>query len=98
LSAARPDLPALLQQQVRLRERLRRGVGHGMQGRTAALERLEAHLKHLDPRQVLERGYAIVTDRQGEIVRSSAQLAEGSDVQMTLARGTAQARVTGTTE
>jgi exodeoxyribonuclease VII large subunit len=98
LSTARPDLPALLEQQARLRERLRRGAGHGMQRRAAALERLEAHLKHLDPRQVLERGYAIVTDQRGGIVRSSDQLVVGSDVQMALARGTAQARVTGTTD
>jgi exodeoxyribonuclease VII large subunit len=69
-----------------------------MQRQAAAVERLEAHLKHLDPRQVLERGYAIVTDEQGGIVRSSAQLALGSDVHLALAHGAAQARVTGTSD
>jgi exodeoxyribonuclease VII large subunit len=96
LTAARPDVDSLLEQQARLRERLRRAAAHGMQQRAATLERLEAHLKHLDPRQVLERGYAIVTDEQGGIVRSHAQLAVGSDVHMALAQGAARARVTGT--
>jgi exodeoxyribonuclease VII large subunit len=95
LAAARPDAFLLLAQQVRLRERLLRAAAHAMHRRAAALERLEAHLKHLDPRQVLERGYAIVTDEQGRIVRSSEQLAIGSDVHMALARGSAQARITG---
>jgi exodeoxyribonuclease VII large subunit len=98
LAAARPDARSLLEQQARLRERLQRAVAHGMQRRAATLERLEAHLKHLDPRQVLERGYAIVTDEQGRIVRSHVQLAVGSDVHMALADGAARARVTGTSD
>ena len=67
-----------------------------MHRRAAIVERLEAHLKHLDPRQVLERGYAIVTDDQGRIVRSHLQLDVGSNVQLALAEGAARARVTGT--
>jgi exonuclease VII large subunit len=47
---------------------------------------------------VLERGYAIVTDAQGCIVRSSAQLPVDSEVNLALARGSAQARVTRTSD
>jgi len=98
LGAARLDVGARVDEQARLRERLRRAVVQGIQRRAAHLQRLEAHLKHLDPRQVLERGYAIVTDTQGRIVRSSRQLTVGSDVSMALAHGAAQARVTGTSD
>jgi exodeoxyribonuclease VII large subunit len=98
LTAVRPAVGELVQQQARLRERLRRAALQGMERRAARLERLEVHLKHLDPRQVLERGYAIVTDTQGRIVRSNLELEVGSDVRMTLARGSAQARVTGTSD
>jgi exodeoxyribonuclease VII large subunit len=96
LATARPDTSSLFAQQLRLRERLRRALAQGMHRRAATVERLEAHLKHLDPRQVLERGYAIVTDDQGRIVRSHLQLEVGSNVQMALADGAARARVTGT--
>ena len=96
LGAARPDPLALQAHQAHVRARLLRAMAHGMQRRAAAVERLEAHLKHLDPRQVLQRGYAIVTDEQGRIVHSSTELAVGSSVQMALGEGTAQARVTGT--
>jgi exodeoxyribonuclease VII large subunit len=96
LSTARPDPLALLDRQAQLRARLSRAAAHGMQRRAAAVERLEAHLKHLDPRQVLQRGYAIVTDEQGHIVHSSAQLAVGTSVQLALGEGAAQARVTRT--
>jgi exodeoxyribonuclease VII large subunit len=96
LSGARPDPLALLERQAQLRARLVRVVAHGMQRRAAAVARLEAHLNHLDPRQVLQRGYAIVTDEQGHIVHSSAQLTVGGSVQLALGQGAAQAQVTGT--
>jgi exodeoxyribonuclease VII large subunit len=98
LAAARPAVGARLSEQARLHERLRRALAQDMQQRAAHLGRLTAHLKHLDPRQVLERGYAIVSDTQGRIVRSSGQLAVGSDVHLALAHGAAQARVTGTSD
>ncbi len=98
LAAARPDPLALLERQAHLRARLLRAQAHAMQRRAAAVERLGAHLKHLDPRQVLQRGYAIVTDEHGRIVHTSAQLAVGSSVQLALGQGAAQARVTGTTD
>lgn len=36
----------------------------------------EAKLKHLDPHAILERGYAIITDDQGEIIRQVAAVKE----------------------
>jgi exodeoxyribonuclease VII large subunit len=60
------------------------------------LEALDSHLVHLDPRQVLERGYAIVRDDQGRVVRDSSCLKHGSEVAMQFAVGQASAKVTRT--
>jgi len=43
----------------------------------------------------LERGYSVVEDAAGKIVRDSAQIASGDELKMTFAKGAAKARVTG---
>ena len=50
-------------------------------------------LAHLDPRAVLERGYSIVRDETGRIVRRSGEVASGDLVDITFAEGSASARV-----
>jgi exodeoxyribonuclease VII large subunit len=70
------------------RERLRRD--------TSRVESLGRNLAHLDPARVLERGYAIVARRGGPVVTDAARLAPGDALSITLARGAADATVTGT--
>jgi exodeoxyribonuclease VII large subunit len=60
------------------------------------LAALEAHLKHLNPELVLERGYAIALDASGAVVRDAAKLAPGDDLTVKLARGSAATRVVKT--
>jgi exodeoxyribonuclease VII large subunit len=60
-------------------------------------ERVKAiaqHLAHLNPRAVLERGYAIVTDARGDVVQDSASVQPGDDVTLSFARGEAGATIT----
>ena len=59
----------------------------------ARLATLAAHLGHLNPRAVLERGYSITRDAQGQVVRDGAILKEGERLALTFARGEASARV-----
>jgi exodeoxyribonuclease VII large subunit len=59
------------------------------------LRALGAHLVHLNPKAVLERGYAIVTTAGGAIVQDSRQLNPGDDVALAFAQGAADARITG---
>jgi exodeoxyribonuclease VII large subunit len=54
---------------------------------------LAQSLAHLDPRGVLERGYAIVTTSDGTVVQSVAQLEVGGVVGIGLARGSATATI-----
>jgi exodeoxyribonuclease VII large subunit len=74
----------------RLRQLLRRMRFAGA-GRTRERERhlvaLRAALSHLDPTQVLERGYSIVRDSSGHVRTSSAGLEPGSALDVTFSQG-----------
>src|SRR5215475_942966 len=61
--------------------------------RVARVEALATSLTHLDPRAVLERGYSIVRDDAGRVVRRGAAVAAGDLLDVTFAEGGAQARV-----
>ena len=60
----------------------------------ARLDALARSLAHLSPQAVFERGYAMVTVPEGQIVQDSAQVAPGDDVVLTFARGHAAAKIT----
>jgi exodeoxyribonuclease VII large subunit len=53
-------------------------------------------LGHLDPTQVLSRGYSIVRGPDGHVRRSSAGLARGDALDITFAEGAASAEVRDT--
>jgi exodeoxyribonuclease VII large subunit len=59
----------------------------------ALLEQLEHELKALSPIAILERGYALVFDLSGKLVKSSAQVQTGDEISARLAKGTLTARV-----
>jgi exodeoxyribonuclease VII large subunit len=61
--------------------------------RRARWQQLTTHLDALSPLQVLERGYAMVFDSVGNLVREPAQVKPGGGLEIRLARGTIQARV-----
>ena len=58
--------------------------------RRAKLGIMAAALAQLSPQATLERGYSIVRDSNGSVVRSSAQLAAGAAVELRFAHGWAQ--------
>jgi len=59
----------------------------------ARLDQLEHQLKALSPTAILERGYALVFDRSGKLVKSSAQVEPGEQISARLAEGAVIARV-----
>lgn len=63
-------------------------------GRRSRLESIAAKLSQLSPLRILERGYAIVTAESGQIVTSGRQAPAGSTVNVRLAEGGLEARVT----
>jgi len=61
-----------------------------------ALDRQTASLEALSPVAILNRGYALVFDAKGELVKDAARLQAGDEVSARLARGRVRARVTAT--
>ncbi len=61
----------------------------------AALDRRTASLEALSPVAILNRGYALVFDAQGQLVKDAERLAVGDELSARLARGKVRARVTG---
>jgi exodeoxyribonuclease VII large subunit len=55
--------------------------------RRGGLERLAGRLDELSPLKVLDRGYALVFDAAGNLVKDAAQLSAGDDIRARLARG-----------
>ena len=55
--------------------------------RRQRLERAAMRLELLDPQLVLQRGYTLLTDRQGHVVTSVHQAPPGAALQATLADG-----------
>jgi exodeoxyribonuclease VII large subunit len=58
------------------------------------IESLAAQLSHLSPLSILERGYAIVQDEQGAIVKDAASVPVNSALDVRLARGRLKTKVT----
>lgn len=61
--------------------------------RRAHWERLDSQLRALSPKAILDRGYALVFDSQGRLVKEASQLAPGQQVRTQLARGEFVAKV-----
>ena len=64
--------------------------------RRAALERRAASLEALSPVAILNRGYALVFDANGDLVKDAVRLKSGQKISARLARGRVRAQVTGT--
>jgi exodeoxyribonuclease VII large subunit len=73
--------------------RLNTAMRSRLQRQQQALLRLEQNLHHLNPTCVLSRGYALVQDAEGRVVRASSQLQIGEQVSLTLAEGAADATI-----
>jgi exodeoxyribonuclease VII large subunit len=67
--------------------RLRRAVPASLRERQQRVGALRTALAHLDPTQVLERGYSIVRDASGHARTTSAGLASGDALDITFSEG-----------
>ena len=81
----------------RLLERidLNSGLAHRLARAGGQLRDRHHTLVALDPDRVLARGYAVVRDGQGRVLRSAAETADGQGLQVTLAEGELSVTVTG---
>jgi exodeoxyribonuclease VII large subunit len=70
--------------------RLGGALAHQLVRRRHALDALAAQLELLNPQRTLERGYAIVTDAHGKVLRSPAQITVREPLTVRLAEGSAE--------
>jgi exodeoxyribonuclease VII large subunit len=61
--------------------------------RRSRLEQIEHQLKALSPVAILERGYALIFDSSGKLVKNSAQVEAGDEISARLAHGSLTAKV-----
>ncbi|MGJ5674294.1 MAG: exodeoxyribonuclease VII large subunit [Nostochopsis sp.] len=87
-----------VQQQMRMlvwqRQKLVQITSGKLQQATQHLEMLRQKLTTLDPKAVLQRGYAMVRQDNGMIVRNATELAVGQELMIQLGQGEVKVRVT----
>jgi len=93
LQSAAPDALRLATRTQALRERLARAVAQRLRTSGQVVLNAGQRLVLLDPRGVLERGYAIATDAEGRVIRDAATLAVDQPVTVEVARGRFVSRV-----
>jgi exodeoxyribonuclease VII large subunit len=89
-------LPDTTTQQRRLDEWQRRlGVAHAakMKDHRQGLAALRDQLELLNPQRTLERGYAILSDHKGQVIRSSKQLHPHTSITVRTAADTAEVEI-----
>lgn len=89
LRRALPDLALARRDLARQGERMAAAGARILADRGRRLQALRMALGHLDPTQVLARGYSIVRDADGGVRRSSAGLAAGQALEITFSEGAA---------
>jgi exodeoxyribonuclease VII large subunit len=80
------------------RNHLHRSVEHRLHAHANSLNSLNARLRSLSPLAVLDRGYAIVVNADGQVVRSAGQIKAGDLVNTRVAKGAFASRVESSPE
>ena len=93
LAARRPDTRPVRARLAALQHRCAINIDTQLAHKREALNALSAQLELLNPQRTLERGYAIVTDAKGAILRSPREIQPRSALTLRLAEGTAQVEV-----
>jgi exodeoxyribonuclease VII large subunit len=86
-SAVQSQLTGQAHQLGRLNDRIGFNRGQQVPQRAQRLERAALRLSSVDPRQVLERGYAWLSDDKGQALTHAGQFQPGQSVQATLSDG-----------
>ena len=97
-----PRLDAALDRQqhrlTMLQQRLQRAPAVNLDQRKQTLDRLASNLAHLNPLNILARGYSVITQPNGQIVRDAHALTQGETVNLRFHRGSATSEIKTTSE
>ncbi|MEL0028059.1 MAG: exodeoxyribonuclease VII large subunit, partial [Perlucidibaca sp.] len=87
-------LQQLRHQLLQLRQRAERSLRLDLEQRQRGLASLAQRAQSVSPLNVIARGYAIVSDNQGQVVRQLSDAPPGSEIRARLANGVLHATVT----
>ena len=93
LLRASPDVDGMAAALQRVHSALSQALRGTLRTREARLSQCAASLLHLDPNAVLARGYSMVRDAEGILLRDSRKLRPGDPLSITFASGWASAEV-----
>lgn len=93
LQRRKPDLAAQRTKVQHSKQRLESTLHDALVRRQQHFLRYQTALKHLNPNSTLARGYSIVRDATGQIIRDSRQLSSGAAIRLHFGQGAASARV-----
>jgi exodeoxyribonuclease VII large subunit len=79
-----------------LATRMQRAVRDDIAAKDHTLAKLAQAMTHLNPQQVLDRGYAVLFDRNGNAITDATTLAPGELVSARVKRGTLDAQIIST--
>lgn len=74
-------------------QRLRLAFSARLAREEAALELLRSRIRSADPRSILSRGYSLVADSAGHVLKSASSLRPGDGIRVLFADGTVNAKV-----
>ncbi len=89
----RPDVRSARSDIASQQRRLGSALQHQLARRRHALDALASQLELLNPQRTLERGYAIVTDAAGHVLRAPSEIKAGQPLTVRLAEGSAEVGV-----
>jgi exodeoxyribonuclease VII large subunit len=93
LARHRPDMRAVREKLASEQRHLTASICNQVKQRRDALGALAAQLELLNPQRTLERGYAIVSDAKGHVLRSPGQVKVHQPLHVRLAEGSAEVGV-----
>jgi exodeoxyribonuclease VII large subunit len=76
-----------------LRERSTRSFTATLGAERKELKAITAHLRSLSPQSTLDRGYSVVRNAKGDVIRDPKQLSKGEVVAIKVAKGETSATV-----
>ena len=77
----------------KLNIRLENAIKLALSGKEHKITNLENKLNALNPLNVLERGYAVITDKNGKTLRDAAETVKGDEIDIRLKKGKIHAEV-----
>ncbi|QEY24464.1 exodeoxyribonuclease VII large subunit [Neisseria animalis] len=95
LQHGRPDTATARREVAKFQTALPQSFALLLQQRRQALEKQAALLEAVSPQHILERGFSVVKNTRGQVVRSAAALKQGQKLHITFADGETDVRVTG---